>query len=126
MLFCCCLHGRVSISDKLPKLQRELKNTRCVENEPVSLVAEFDRKVARSSVKWFFDGVEITSNNRDYSIINDGATCTLKLFNPAPETSGKYTIDVEGVTSTAILTVKRKPPNLPILKPFPHPFLNAC
>lgn len=98
----------IYVLDKPPKLQINLKNTRCVENEPVSLVAEFDRKVDRSSVKWFFNGTEITSSNRDYSMINDGAICTLKLFNPTPSTSGEYTVDVEGTTSTANLTVRRK------------------
>lgn len=86
----------------------DLKDARCVENEPVSLVAKLDRKVTSSSVKWFFEGVEITSTDRDYSMINDGATCSLKLFNPNPRTSGEYTISVDGVVSKATLMVKRK------------------
>ena len=74
----------------------------------MSLVAEFDRKLAPSSITWYFEDKEITLSDREYSMIHDGATCTLKLFNPTPATSGKYTIDVEGVTSTATLTVKRR------------------
>ena len=74
----------------------------------MSLVAEFDRKVAINSVKWLFNDKEILLSDRDYSIITDGATCTLKLFNPSPDTSGAYTINVDGSQCSANLTVKRK------------------
>lgn len=74
----------------------------------MSLVAEFDRKVAHNSVKWYFGEKEITLSDRDYSVITDGATCTLKLFNPSPDTSGEYTINVDGSKCSAKLSVRRK------------------
>lgn len=104
--YCKCI--LFSLVDKPAKVSVHLKDARCVENEPVSLVAEFDRKVSINSVKWFFNNEEITSTDREYSVITDGATCTLKLFNPTPDTTGQYTISVDGVTSSATLTVTRK------------------
>jgi len=81
-----------------------------VEHEPVTLVAEVDRKIKPDEVKWFFRGKEITLSDRDYTMsISDNKVCSLILFNPRQDISGEYTINIGGATSTAKLTVKGKP-----------------
>lgn len=96
-----------SFVDKPASFIVELKDTKCSENEPVSFVAELNRKVPLESVKWTHDGKEIPLTSKDYAISVDGNNCLLKIFNPSLDNSGQYSISVHGATSTASLNVER-------------------
>lgn len=52
-----------------------------------------------------------------YKFRNDGDTYQLSILNPKLEDSANYTIDIGGVTSTAILTVEAPDPSYRFIKP---------
>lgn len=52
-----------------------------------------------------------------YKFKNDGDTYHLSVLNPKLEDSAKYTIDIGGVKSTALLTVEAPDPSYTFIKP---------
>lgn len=52
-----------------------------------------------------------------YKFRNDGDTYQLTVLNPKLADSGKYTIDIGGVTSSATLTVEAPDPSYTFIKP---------
>ncbi len=52
-----------------------------------------------------------------YKFRNDGDTYQLSVLNPKLVDSGKYTIDIDGVQSTALLTVEAPDPSYSFIQP---------
>lgn len=82
-----------------------------IKNEELSLIDTiFNSKMCHWPTQELFMGVK-------HKFRNDGDTYQLTVLNPRLADSAKYTIDIGGVTSSAMLTVEAPDPTYSFTKP---------
>ena len=85
------------------KFLKDLEDVKVLEGAKVEFVAEFCKPNAR--LRWFKNKLEIFHGHK-YHFVNDDTEYRLIIPNIKPEDGGKFTIECNGITSSAWLYVE--------------------
>ena len=85
------------------KFLKELEDIKVLEGSEVEFVAEFCKPNAK--LRWFKNKLEIFHGQK-YHFVNDDTEYRLVITTVKPEDGGKFTIECNGITSSAWLYVE--------------------
>ena len=93
------------VTQEPDKFAVDLEDVKAKDGDKVEFFAEFCKPNAKHC--WVKNKLELFHGYK-YHIVNDGAEYRLIVSNAKPEDSGRYSIECNGVTSSAWLYVEGK------------------
>ena len=98
-----CSIYNVAIAEAPVIITMDQDDMTAIENDPVIFNCKLSKPC--KNVTWMRDGKPIQTTDRKYKISSDGTSCQLTLPKCDKTDSGKYTIKVNGTSSSRRLTV---------------------
>ncbi|KAL8579173.1 hypothetical protein ACOMHN_010757 [Nucella lapillus] len=113
------LQKRIIQKEEPDKFVKDLEDIKVIEGKTVEFMSEFCKPNAK--LRWFKNKLEVFHGHK-YHFINDDAEYSLRINNVKPEDGGKFTVECNGISSSAWLYVEAKEPEYYFTQKLPEKY----